>query len=217
MVGNRYDVVTIDLDGTISRVITEEYVLRELAPERLEKYYELDKLLQEDYQKYYEKAVTEQFKLLIGLKVSEIKRVFETIPLAKNVDKAIRLLNDHGFEVLILTDNIDVFCEGIRDRIGVRRYISSRTIVKNDVIVGLGELNLRKDQGLKKYLEKNNIDPARVIHVGDWKNDVPVFNLVGLGIAYRPKDNKIIEEAHLTINIEDFEKVAKLIIALDKC
>jgi len=216
-VGNKYDVVTIDLDGTISRVITEEYVLRELAPERLEKYYELEELLRENYQENYEKATTEQFKLLIGLKASDIRKVMMNIPLAKNIEKAISLLTTNGFEALILTDNIDVFCEAIKERIGIKKYISSKTIIRNDVITDLSELNLKKELGLLRYLRERNIDPKRVVHVGDWKNDISVFNQIGFGIAYRPKDIEVIEEAHLTINIEDFEKVARLIIAIDKC
>lgn len=217
ILGNKYDLVTIDLDGTISKVITEEYVLRRLASDKLKKYYELEKLLREDYQKNYKKATTEQFQLLIGLKASDIKRVMMNIPLAKNIDKAVNLLISHGFRVLILTDNIDIFCEAIKDRIGIKEYISSKTIIENDIITNLSELNLEKEQGLSKYLRERNIDPKKVIHIGDWVNDIPVFNYVGFGIAYRPKVKEIIEEAHLTINIEDFEKVARLIIAIDNC
>lgn len=215
--GKKYDLVTIDLDGTITPVITEEYLLKALAPDRLSKYHEWEELLRKDYENYFEKATTEQFKLLVGLRYSDIKGVMKQLPLAKNIDKAVQLLNEYGFKVVILTDNIDVFCEGISERVPIKEYISSKTIVKDDIIVGLKELNLRKEMGLKVYLERNNIDPKRVIHIGDWKNDIPVFNSVGFGIAYMPKEQEVVNEAHLTINIDDFLKVARLIIAIDKC
>lgn len=215
--GIRYDLITIDLDGTISRVITEEYVLKRLAPERLEKYYEFEKLLRDNFELNYEKATTEQFKLLIGLKAIDIINTIKEIPLAKNIENAIDRLRKYGFRVMILTDNIDLFCDGVREKVPIDGYISSKTMVIDGIIRDLSELNLRKEIGLKKYLEKNNLSPERVIHIGDWKNDIPVFDYVGLGIAYMPKDNEVIENAHLTINIEDFDILAKLIIKLDSC
>ena len=52
----RYDLISIDLDGTITSVITEEFVLKKLAPDRLEEYLRLDKELMENYERLHNRG-----------------------------------------------------------------------------------------------------------------------------------------------------------------
>jgi len=206
----RYDLISIDLDGTITSVITEEFVLKKLAPDRLEEYLRLDKELMENYDRF-EELTKKQFELLIGLEVDVVKEVIRSAPLTKNIVEAVKEMKEDGFKVIILTDNIDVFCEAIMETIPFDNAISSQTIRRNNKIVGLGKLNLRKEEGLKEFVKKEKIDLSRCIHIGDWRNDIPVFNIVGLSIAFCPKDPEVIRHAALTFNIDDFLILYKII------
>jgi len=200
---NSFKLISIDLDGTITQVVTEEYVLRKLAPEKLSIYQKLEDMLNKNESKA-EEIIKKQFELLIGLNEREIKKTMREIPLTKNIKKAIEKMKEDGLIVIILTDNIDVFCEAIMDMLPLDYAVCSETIRMNKKIIKLGKLNTRKEEGLKDFLKQHNISAKQCIHIGDWRNDIPVFKIVGLGVAFLPKDQRIIKYATLTFNINDF-------------
>lgn len=213
---HKFKIITLDLDGTLTPHITERYLLSKIAPDKLDEYERLEKEFEKDI-KNKEEYIKKQFELLIGFDVGMIKSIIGEMPLTKNVKKAIEEMKNEGLRVYILTDNPDVFCEALAEKLPIDGYICTETIKKDNKIVGIGKLNLEKLDGLKEFLKNIGVTLDQCIHVGDWLNDIPVFEKVGLGIAFRPKNHDVIKHVKITLNFEDFYIVWRVIRSIILC
>ncbi len=211
-----FELISIDLDGTIAEVITEEYILKHLAPDKLTEYQRLEKELKKRPRDAIE-IIRKEFELLTGLNVMKIEAVINEIPLIKNAEKAVLRMKEDGFITVLLTDNPDVFCKPILKRVPFDYMVCTETIVKNNEIVGFKKFNIEKEKGLYDFLIKKKIDPSKCIHIGDWINDIPVFDMVGFGVALNPRNFDTLLSAHIGININDLLIAYDIIKAVIEC
>ena len=77
-------------------------------------------------------------------------------------------------------------------------------------LLGTGKCNvelLRKDSVLISLSKKINIPLSNFVAIGDSKYDIPMLKIVGLAIAFNPKDDEVKSVADIVINDKNMNKV----------
>ena len=72
----------------------------------------------------------------------------------------------------------------------------------------------KKDTEVISLLEKHKINLKEVCYIGDAFNDISVFNIVGLAIAFNPKSKEVEKKANYVIY--DFNELKKILNIKEK-
>lgn len=192
----RLELVSFDVDGTIlrGRILYHVKIPEDLR-ERVAAQDEL--FLQGKLE--YEEALRIQFELLAGLKVNEIAPDPNKLPLIKDLDATLERLRDSGVSTVILTDNPSFTVEPLRAH-GFCDIIASEIETSEGVLTDRMKLLTNKLKGLREYCELKGLEPACCAHVGDWINDIVVFQAVGLSVAFNSSEEQVSKAATYAVS-----------------
>jgi phosphoserine phosphatase len=144
--------------------------------------------------------------------VMDLVRNTELVPGAK---EAVEALHKKGIHTAILSGGLDLMADHIASRVGID-YVLTNKLEQNsgmltgrvEVLVGWGE----KVKEIKMINDHFKIPLSQTAFVGDGKNDISVFSVVGLSIAYNPEHDEVAEAADFTVRDNDLRAVVPLIL-----
>jgi HAD superfamily phosphoserine phosphatase-like hydrolase len=198
--------VSLDVDGTIFRKPALTQASRSLGIG--EKWDSLDEMhLHRRITK--REVLVSQYKLLQGMKLTDILQAVSKVEVIKNVRETVEKLQGHRIRVVLLTDNPDFLCADLIERFGFEGYVGSKVGVKDGIVTGEIEPLPDKRLGLRKYCAWTGIPLSRCAHVGDWINDVPVFRIVRYSVALNAQTEKVKASASYHIETDDLLDVYK--------
>lgn len=185
--------VTFDLNGTLLRGSVFRYVANQLGRgERVEettrghKAGEITK----------EEAYRRNHALFEGESARRVHGILEQAPWIEGIGETLTRLRGEGIDVWLVTDQPDWALAPLsRWDLTTGVYTSTRS---TETIGPIHELVLDKWSPLEHSLQRAGIPPEEVCHVGDWENDLPVFENVGASIGLNPAI-KAVEEAADTV------------------
>jgi phosphoserine phosphatase len=198
--------VSFDVDGTIFRKAALTQAARSLGIG--EKWDSLDEM-------YHHRRITlreclaSQYKLLQGMKLTDILREVSKVEVIKNVRETVEKLQGHKIPVILLTDNPDFLCGYLIERFGFEGYVGSKVGIKDGIVTSEIEPLPDKRLGLRKYAAWTGIPLSRCAHVGDWINDIPVFRVVRYSVALNAQTEKVKASASIHIETDDLLDVYK--------
>lgn len=175
----RFDLVTLDLDGTLLPHDTVfAAVLRDqgrgadvAASDR--RYFDGKATLEECF--------WEQWQWIQPLALADIHRGLRKATWLPGIGEGVRRLHAAGLRVALLTDQPSTFTDFL-GRWGLTEAICSPVAVKDGKQLAI-EARFDKLANLRRRLAEWNIPEARVCHVGNGVNDIPVFRAVGGSVA----------------------------------
>lgn len=187
----RLDLVTYDLDGTLIDGTAFLLVARAFGFE--------DEVLREDAQFRAGEITLEEcfhieFAHLKGRTVDEVGAALAKGTWFPGIQEAVALLKEQGIRVAVLTDNPD-FITAHLSRYGITEQIASVGEVVDGKVTGEVRALFDKWENLRRFLDREGIDPARVAHIGNDVNDVRVWEHIGLGICVEPTGPAVAEAA----------------------
>lgn len=166
-----------DLDGTL----TQSELLPIIASEiNLENEFRLLTKLTMDGLIPFEDSFRLRFVLLNSIPLSRIHAAIERVALDQDI---INFIQQHTEQCFIVTGNLDVWIEPLIKKIGCRAFTSQS--YRNDA----GELKLKciLRKNVPGLSLKKKFD--RVVAIGDGFNDIPLFEVADIGIAYNAIHN----------------------------
>lgn len=210
----RISAVIFDLDGTLVRYhgvefesswgaiaaaagVSEqsEHLLREYLPRR----------------DAYGEWVKKDALLLTGLPVQRITARIFPPPYAAGVPQAIDRLRGR-YLLGILSSGVDLVAERVRAELGLEFAFANRLFIEEGRFTGKSETLVdlwNKAEVMERIAVQRGLSLSEVCYVGDHMNDVPVMRIVGLAIAFNPKDGDLERIAdHVTL---DFAEIPELI------
>ena len=113
--------------------------------------------------------------MLRAVPVSRVRDIVAEVVLAPAVERFIR---EHAGSCYLVTGNLDVWIAPIVERLGCRAF-SSVGVTDGDRLVDVGSV-LCKSEPVAALRARHD----RVVAVGDSVNDVPMFEVADLGVAY---------------------------------
>jgi phosphoserine phosphatase len=174
-----WNLVTLDLDGTLlpedtvfAAVLRENGHATEVAASDA-RYFAGELTL--------EACFWEQWELVERLSLAEMHRALRRATWLPGIAAGVQALQAEGARVCLLTDQPSVLTDFL-GRWGLTDAICSPVTVRDGRPV---EIDARFDKwdNLRRRLAEWDLDPARVCHVGNGDNDVPVWQHVGASVA----------------------------------
>ncbi len=139
----------------------------------------------------FKESFRRRVALLKGLKVSELQKVTETLPLAEGAELVTSTLKGLGYKLGILSGGFTFVGEYLKDKLGLDYVYANTLDVKDGEVTGevVGEVidGQKKAELLLMIAEKEHINIEQTIAVGDGANDLPMISLAGLGVAFHAK------------------------------
>jgi len=206
--------VVFDLDGTLVRYREVKFesswgAIAAAAGVQGESQRLLDEFLSR--RDAYPEWVRRDAALLTDIPVKRITQQIFPPPYAAGVREAIdRLRARYSFG--ILSSGVDLVAEHVRVDLGLEFAVANHLSVKDGHFTGESETRVplwEKDRVMQQIAIERNLALSEICYVGDHMNDLPVMQIVGLSIAFNPKDEKLEEIADYVTR--DFAEIPHLI------
>lgn len=175
----RFDLVTLDLDGTllphdtVFATILRDHGFAKEAEETDRAYFEGRMSLEDCF--------WAQWALIQPLQLADLHRTLRKASWLPGIGEGVRRLKDAGLRVCLLTDQPST-CTDFLGRWGLEDAICSPVTVKDGKQVKV-DARFDKLANLQRRLAEWNLSEARVCHVGNGVNDIPVFRAIGGSVA----------------------------------
>ncbi len=200
--------VVFDVDGTLMRAVSSWQFFHERLGtwDKGKKY--ADQFFQGNIN--YEEWARLDASLWRGLKLERIKKIVGSIPYINGAQHVITTLKRKGFKVFLLSGGLTLITERIEREIGVDDSLANELKVANDFLTGEVKVNVsidNKDTALLHMLKKFNIGIAECAAVGDDETMIPLFEEVGLSIAFNPRSWAVEERADIVVKSEDLRDI----------
>jgi len=98
----------------------------------------------------------------------------------------------------------------IEREIGVDDSLANELKVEKGFLTGKVKVNVsvgNKDMVLRRILNKFNLGMDECAAVGDDETLIPVFEKVGLSIAFNPRSRVVEKQAHVVVKGEDLREI----------
>lgn len=150
-----------------------------------------------------------------GKTLSEVMKVVHSTQLALGAEEVIRILKDHHLKTAILSGGLDIMANDIGQRVGIDYVLTNKLYHKDGILTG--EVKNRVAWGAKSEVISQisshfSIPLEKTAFVGDGRNDMSVFEVVGLSIAFNPEDLEVADAADVVIRNDDLRAILPYVI-----
>ncbi len=205
--------VVFDLDGTLTTHNSSWW--------RLHEYFETHEQGSIYYDKYfageidYQEWASLDAALWKGQKLSDVQKIANETELMPGAIEAVKELKRNGIQVAVLSGGIDILAERIVDRVGIEYLLVNKIRHENGIITGEVEVNVGwggKAKEIEQICAHFDIPLSDTVFVGDGKNDIAVFPVVAMSIAFNPENEDVAKAASVVIRNKDLREILPIIL-----
>ena len=159
----------------------------------------------------WEKGLIERVRLLRGLDYETCVQVANSLPIMTGAKEACNALKNAGWKLLAVSGGFTVITDRLKDELGLDFVYSNELVFKDDKLDGvIVNVNADKAKTAKTKILEWGEKKEDITVVVDGANDVKLFEISGLGIAFRAQD-LVKELATVTLDEKDLSKIVGLI------
>lgn len=152
-----------------------------------------------------------QVEMLKGLSLEETAKVLFPVPYSTG---AVAFFNslDGSYIKGLVSSGINIVAERVKKELSLDFQVSNYLEIEKGIFTGKGKEVVGLDnklQVLEDILEQYCIGLNETCFIGDNFNDVPVFEKIGLAIAYNPKTREVGKKVDCVIS--DFRELNKIL------
>ena len=205
--------LVLDLDGTLTPVRSSWRYLHIM----LGSYFRALRYSQLFFGGYitYDEWVYLDLSLWKGIKKNVIEKLLKEIPWRLGAQE-LASLRKHGCYILVVSGGLDVLARRAVEELALDDYIAVSLDVDADGrITGFSSNYIDfhgKGEAVKSYLEERKLAPKIVISVGDSRNDIDLFRISDVSIAFCPEDQDIVHYAHYVVSKCHLSEVKKIVL-----
>jgi len=158
----------------------------------------------------YEDWATLDASLWRDLPLERVLRIANDIPYTDGARDTITTLRRRGLVVVLLSAGLSIVTDRIRREIGVDDSLANELVVKEGFLTGEVKVNVsfhNKDEVLDGILKKFGVTPDVCAAVGDDETLIPLFEKVGLRIAFNPRKKVVEKHADVVVKGNDLRQV----------
>ncbi len=204
--------VIFDIDGTLLQGYSWQYIHQNLgtwsAARSNREMFLTGEITYEDWARF-------DANLWKGQPLSRIRHLVDQMPYTKGAKATLATLNQNHINVYLLSAGLSIVGERIRRENIVDGYIANQLEVVGSILSGgvLVKVSFnQKGELLNSILQKFNVSCQDCAAVGDDPTLIPLFERVGLGIAFNPINMNVERQAHVTIKSNDLRSVLPYIL-----
>lgn len=171
-------------------------------------------------------------RLFAGMQASTLEDIFEAMQPVKGAKEFINFLKSKNFVTSIVTDSYTFLASRLARRLSIDAVKGNELEQVNGVLTGkiampLGweaeqRSNCKKKavcklHAMKELMQEYSIQDTRTLAVGDSHTDLCIIENARVGVAFRPKDESIVEAADIVVRTDFNDLRRRLEGFLDGC
>lgn len=159
----------------------------------------------------WEDGLTKRVELLKGLDFETCKEVADSLPIMTGARNACKVLKDAGWKIMAVSGGFTLMMERLKEELGLDYVYCNELLFKDGKLDGVTiNVDSNKAKSAIKKIEEWGEKKEDIVCVVDGANDVKLFDICGLGIAYRAQD--IVKDlATTTLEEKDLSKIIDII------
>lgn len=137
----------------------------------------------------WEEGLVKRVDLLKGLSFETCKEVATSLPIMTGAKEACRALKAAGWKLLAISGGFTIMTDPLKKELNLDHVFSNELIFKDGKLDGVKiHVDSDKAKSAKIMISEWNENKDDIVVVVDGANDVKLFDICGLGIAYRAQD-----------------------------
>ena len=140
----------------------------------------------------FKTALVERVKLLRGLPVEVLEKIYKNIKLTEGAKELIQALKKAGYKVAVVSGGFTYFTERLKEELGLDYAFGNELEIENGRLTGRIKGRIidaeEKARIIEEIAKREGISKENVVAVGDGANDRIMIENAGLGIAFNAKE-----------------------------
>jgi len=159
----------------------------------------------------WEDGLRTRVEALKGLDYETCKEIADALPIMTGAKEACRILKAAGWKLLAVSVGFTIMTDRLKKELDLDYVYSNELVFKDGKLDGLVlHVDSDKSKSAKIKIAEWNEKKEDIICVVDGANDVKLFDISGLGIAYRAQD-VVKDLATTTLEEKDLSKILDII------
>ena len=159
----------------------------------------------------WEDGLRKRVELLEGISYETCMEVADSLPIMTGAKEACSALKQAGWKVMAVSGGFTIMTDRLSKELNLDHVFSNELIFNNGKLDGV-KINVDSDKAksAKIKITEWNEKKAETVVIVDGANDVKLFDICGLGIAYRAQD--IVKDlATISLEEKDLSKILHII------
>jgi len=159
----------------------------------------------------WEEGLKTRINLLKGLDITICQEVANSLPIMTGAKETCRALKAAGWKLMAISGGFTIMTNRLKKELDLDYIYSNELLFKNGKLDGV-KINVDSDKAksarikIKEWGEKKE----NIVVAVDGANDVKLFDICGLGIAYRAQD-LVKDLATVTLDEKNLTKIIDII------
>lgn len=159
----------------------------------------------------WEEGLKKRIELLRGIDYETCKEVSDSLKIMTGAKEACRALKAAGWKIMAVSGGFTIMTDRLKEELGLDHVYSNELLFKDGKLDGVTiEVDSDKSKSALIKIKEWNEKKENIVVVVDGANDIKLFNICGLGVAFRAQD-MVKELATVTLEEKDLSKLIGLI------
>ena len=159
----------------------------------------------------WEEGLRTRVDALKGLDYETCQEVANDLPVMTGAKEACRVLKAAGWKLMAVSGGFTIMTDRLKEELGLD-YVFSNELIFNDGKLDGVKINVDSDKAKSAIIKISewNEEKENITCVVDGANDIKLFDVCGLGIAFRAQD-LVKDLATTTLEEKDLSKILDII------
>ncbi len=159
----------------------------------------------------WEEGLRQRIDSLKGLDYETCQQVADSLPIMTGAKEACRILKAAGWKLMAISGGFTIMTERLQKELDLDYVFSNELIFKDGKLNGVTvNVDSDKAKSAKIKIQEWNQTKDDIVVVVDGANDLALFDICGLGIAFRAQD-KVKDVANIVLEEKDLSKILDII------
>lgn len=159
----------------------------------------------------WEEGLRTRVNTLKGISYETCKEVANSLPIMTGAKEACQALKAAGWKLLAVSGGFTIMTDRLKDELDLDHVFSNELIFKDGKLDGVKiHVDSDKSKAAMIKVKEWNEKKENIIAVVDGANDIKLFDICGLGVAFRAQD-VVKDLATVTLEEKDLSLLIELI------
>ena len=159
----------------------------------------------------WEDGLQKRVELLKGISYETCIEVADSLPIMPGAKQACNALKQAGWKIMAVSGGFTIMTDRLKKELNLDHVFSNELIFNNGELDGV-KINVDSDKAKSAQIKINEWDEKKdeITVVVDGANDIKLFDVCGLGIAFRAQD-LVKDLATVSLEEKDLSKIIPII------
>lgn len=159
----------------------------------------------------WEDGLKTRVDLLRGIDLKICKDIADSLPIMTGAKEACRALKEAGWKLMAVSGGFTIMTDRLKEELGLDHVFSNELKFTNGKLDGVEIIvDSDKAKSARIKIQEWGVKKEDIVVVVDGANDIKLFDICGLGIAYRAQD--IVKDlATITLDEKNLVRIIDII------